>query len=176
MTQYPPPGRREKESAKTCTHCRRALPPVGFPPNRHTSDGLSSWCRECHVQATRRWRAARRAEREGTPPIGEPLSSHPPPAGFSYVRVSSNPDGRETTRCWRAARRAESPKPVQNPAAVGAGAATGHPGIWTALPPRTRSPATFSHGQKKARTLGRKFRAAGRVRLRTPHRFGTTPA
>jgi hypothetical protein len=38
---------------KTCTHCGTILPITSFPPNRRTSDGVSSWCRACSNQATR---------------------------------------------------------------------------------------------------------------------------
>lgn len=49
---------------KTCTHCATAKPPSDFPANRHTRDRLSSWCRACHTQRVREWRAAQRATRE----------------------------------------------------------------------------------------------------------------
>ena len=42
---------------KQCPHCKTFKPIEAFPRNRATSSGLSSWCRECHVAATRRWRA-----------------------------------------------------------------------------------------------------------------------
>src|SRR6266542_5680796 len=42
---------------KWCPHCDRFLESESFPPNRKTQSGRSSWCRECHVAATREWRA-----------------------------------------------------------------------------------------------------------------------
>jgi hypothetical protein len=45
---------------KRCRRCRELKPRSKFPPNRKTRDRLSSWCRECHREATRRWRAANR--------------------------------------------------------------------------------------------------------------------
>jgi hypothetical protein len=43
-----------------CTHCRRLLPAAAFRPNPSLRLGFTSWCRECQVAATRRWRAANR--------------------------------------------------------------------------------------------------------------------
>ncbi len=39
---------------KVCRHCEVSKPVTEFPPNRRCSDGLSSWCRECHREAVRR--------------------------------------------------------------------------------------------------------------------------
>jgi hypothetical protein len=53
---------------KTCRHCSETKPLEDFPPNRRTHDRLSSWCKGCHMQATRQWRVrkavAARAERK----------------------------------------------------------------------------------------------------------------
>jgi hypothetical protein len=46
---------------KTCSHCQRSKPVADFPPNAHIRDGLSSWCRSCHVEATRAWRVREHA-------------------------------------------------------------------------------------------------------------------
>ena len=46
---------------KQCAKCHRRLDVELFPRNRKLSDGLSSWCRECHAEATRAWRAKQRA-------------------------------------------------------------------------------------------------------------------
>jgi hypothetical protein len=46
---------------KTCRHCRVEKPYEDFPRNRKTLDLASSWCKSCHAEACRRWRAARRA-------------------------------------------------------------------------------------------------------------------
>jgi hypothetical protein len=63
---------------KTCRHCHRRQPLADFPRNGHTRDGLSSWCRECHVEATRTWRtrehSAGRRTVSGRPVI-QPSSS-----------------------------------------------------------------------------------------------------
>jgi hypothetical protein len=42
---------------KTCVHCKITRPVADFNRNRHTRDGLSSWCHSCHVEATRAWRS-----------------------------------------------------------------------------------------------------------------------
>jgi transcriptional regulator with XRE-family HTH domain len=52
--------RRTRVSSTTrrkCAHCGRRLPTSAFRPNPKMSDGLDSYCRECHVDLTRRWRA-----------------------------------------------------------------------------------------------------------------------
>jgi hypothetical protein len=46
---------------KTCRHCRVEKPYSEFPRNLKTHDQASSWCKTCHAEATRRYRAARRA-------------------------------------------------------------------------------------------------------------------
>lgn len=48
----PPPA-----TEKRCRHCETQKPVTDFPANRRTKDGLSSWCRSCHYEATRRWKA-----------------------------------------------------------------------------------------------------------------------
>jgi hypothetical protein len=48
---------------KACRHCGQQKPTSEFPGNRRCRDGLSSWCRDCHDEATLRSRA-KRAERE----------------------------------------------------------------------------------------------------------------
>jgi hypothetical protein len=53
----PPAG----AAMKTCRHCRKRQPVTDFPRNAHTRDGLSSWCRSCHVEATRTWRTREHA-------------------------------------------------------------------------------------------------------------------
>jgi hypothetical protein len=44
-------------SENRCTHCGQYKPPSAFPPNDRTRSGRSSWCRPCHVAATKAWRA-----------------------------------------------------------------------------------------------------------------------
>jgi hypothetical protein len=46
---------------KTCVRCRITRPIAEFPRNSQTRDGSSSWCRSCHVEATRAWRAREHA-------------------------------------------------------------------------------------------------------------------
>jgi hypothetical protein len=41
---------------KTCRKCGEEKQAAEFPANRRLRDGLDSWCRECHREATRRWR------------------------------------------------------------------------------------------------------------------------
>jgi hypothetical protein len=42
---------------KTCSKCGEGKQEDEFPPNCRLRDGLDSWCRSCHAQATARWRA-----------------------------------------------------------------------------------------------------------------------
>jgi len=44
-------------ASKRCTHCGETKDREDFPASKVVSDGLSSWCRECHRAATRAWRA-----------------------------------------------------------------------------------------------------------------------
>ncbi len=50
--------------SKTCRKCGVTKQGSEFKPNAKISDGLSSWCRSCHVEATRRWREAHPEEVE----------------------------------------------------------------------------------------------------------------
>ena len=71
---------------KICRHCGERLEVVEFPERRSASDGLSSWCRQCHrenVRAVRR-RQHERARAERQKVIEEGI-----------VRL------REQTRTWR---------------------------------------------------------------------------
>jgi hypothetical protein len=43
---------------KRCPRCGRWLPMEAFRENPRLASGRNSWCRECAVEATRRWRAA----------------------------------------------------------------------------------------------------------------------
>jgi hypothetical protein len=45
---------------KRCRKCGKNKPSLEFRLNARCSDGLSSWCAECHNQATRLWRKRRR--------------------------------------------------------------------------------------------------------------------
>ncbi len=56
------PREKVQRENKACRHCAQVKPLDAFPPSRRTADGLSSWCRACHVERTRRWRADHRAE------------------------------------------------------------------------------------------------------------------
>jgi hypothetical protein len=55
MTGFKPPTHRR------CTRCGGWLPLEDFTANRHMHLGVSSWCRPCHLEATREWRARNRA-------------------------------------------------------------------------------------------------------------------
>ena len=59
-TLYTDSGERncEKPSneAKTCRKCVETKPIGLFRCNPKMRDGLSSWCAECHTDATARWR------------------------------------------------------------------------------------------------------------------------
>jgi hypothetical protein len=47
---------------KRCTRCQGWLPDEAFRPNPKLKSGLSSWCKECQLEETRRWRAEHRDE------------------------------------------------------------------------------------------------------------------
>ena len=57
---------------KTCTKCGARKPISKFAKNRTTKDGLSSWCRECHIIANRAWRSKQ--------PPRPPKRPKPPPS------------------------------------------------------------------------------------------------
>jgi hypothetical protein len=42
---------------KSCTRCTESKPVADFPAYPACRDGLSSWCRTCHLARTRQWRA-----------------------------------------------------------------------------------------------------------------------
>jgi len=50
------------EPTKRCTRCLTILPLDSYGSTPYTRDGLRSECRDCHNEASRRWRAKRRAE------------------------------------------------------------------------------------------------------------------
>lgn len=64
--------------AKTCRKCGKAKPAAEFRPNVRMRDGLSSWCSDCHVEATRRWRAERDrlAEEAAAPRLERERAEH----------------------------------------------------------------------------------------------------
>ena len=43
-----------------CNHCQEWKPEDDFPPNPKMNRGRNSWCRPCHVERTRQWRAEHR--------------------------------------------------------------------------------------------------------------------
>jgi hypothetical protein len=49
------------ENCKACRKCAQEKPTSAFPRNPRCLDGLSSWCKSCHNEATRDWRV-RKAE------------------------------------------------------------------------------------------------------------------
>jgi hypothetical protein len=52
---------------KRCRKCGQVKPSQEFRRNARCLDGLSSWCAECHVEATRPYRQRRReAEAEAS--------------------------------------------------------------------------------------------------------------
>ena len=55
-TRSPEPG-VEKLNGKWCCRCRQWLSPDAFRPNPNYTSGLDSWCRSCHADAVREWRA-----------------------------------------------------------------------------------------------------------------------
>ena len=46
---------------KRCTKCGEWSPFAEFPPQNNVRTGLSSWCRRCHREAVRAYRARRAA-------------------------------------------------------------------------------------------------------------------
>jgi len=52
-----------RDGEKVCAKCRGWAMLADFPSNGRASTGRSSWCRECHRNAVRDWRARNR-ERE----------------------------------------------------------------------------------------------------------------
>ncbi len=64
MRSHTPPTSHKKNresgasipSEKRCAHCGENYPAAAFLSNKRSADGLSSWCRTCHNEATRRWR------------------------------------------------------------------------------------------------------------------------
>jgi hypothetical protein len=42
---------------KTCVRCQSEKPTIDFPKAARTRDHLSSFCKSCHLAATRQWRA-----------------------------------------------------------------------------------------------------------------------
>jgi hypothetical protein len=61
----PPDGKR-------CSRCKRYRPFSDFRPNLKVSTGWDPWCRECHNEAVRRWRAENpeKARPRPVPPTG----------------------------------------------------------------------------------------------------------
>jgi hypothetical protein len=47
-------------AVKICKHCGQRKKEAEFRRSRRNRDGLSSWCGNCHNEATRRWREANR--------------------------------------------------------------------------------------------------------------------
>jgi hypothetical protein len=45
---------------KRCVRCEQTKPLADFTRHKRTSDGLSSWCKDCHNAATREWRRRKR--------------------------------------------------------------------------------------------------------------------
>jgi hypothetical protein len=54
------PGEDPPATHKRCGKCGRERHLTDFPRNARMKGGLSSWCRWCHREATRRWRTKRR--------------------------------------------------------------------------------------------------------------------
>jgi hypothetical protein len=51
----------KSDTEARCTHCGEIKPLSEFPRDKVISTGLSSWCRSCHREASRLWRAKKRA-------------------------------------------------------------------------------------------------------------------
>ena len=50
------------QTHKRCTRCQGWLALEAFRPNPKLKSGLSSWCKDCQLEATQRWRAEHRDE------------------------------------------------------------------------------------------------------------------
>ena len=48
------------DRGKSCSRCGKFLPASEFPSSARTKSGFSSWCRSCHRDAVRKWRAENR--------------------------------------------------------------------------------------------------------------------
>jgi hypothetical protein len=46
----------ESAAILVCKRCKGEKPPNEFPANDRKRNGRSSWCRECHNEATAAWR------------------------------------------------------------------------------------------------------------------------
>jgi hypothetical protein len=88
-----------------CTRCKRLLPTTEFRASPRMRRGYRSWCRECHVDRTRQWRAEHRdaynattrqryqatahvSRRDGARdrvPTAFPVRMVPPPGGCDRV-------------------------------------------------------------------------------------------
>lgn len=80
---------------KICKHCGQWKKDDEFRRNRRNRDGLSSWCAECHNEATRRWReenrerinaAGRVVPRYVYDPVSRSTVANPDPRPKSKVR------------------------------------------------------------------------------------------
>jgi hypothetical protein len=49
---------------KRCTKCGESKDAAEFPRNERCIGRLSSWCRDCHLRASRAWRDKQRERRE----------------------------------------------------------------------------------------------------------------
>jgi hypothetical protein len=77
----------EKLSGKWRCRCREWLSPEAFRPNPNYSCGLDSWCRSCHAEAVREWRAKNReyVERYNAERRAEYRAAHPLPTRACLV-------------------------------------------------------------------------------------------
>lgn len=46
------PHEPQMTGTKTCCHCDRDLPVLAFAVRKAASDGLQSWCRDCHAASS----------------------------------------------------------------------------------------------------------------------------
>ena len=88
-----------RDGLKMCTYCGQWRPPDAFPTNKHLSSGLSSWCTECHRDATRRWRAEHpdQVERANARRRREPLE----PRSCATCGINYAPVRRDQRYCSR---------------------------------------------------------------------------
>lgn len=57
LRPVPGGGWNDPPAEKLCSSCKRWLPLDRFHRNRRLRTGLCSWCKDCGVERTRRWRA-----------------------------------------------------------------------------------------------------------------------
>lgn len=77
----------EKATKKKCSRCRLEKPAEAFGPDPRNSDGLRSWCKTCMNTYSRKWYAARNADK----PKPAPEIRNPPKPPARKRRAREKP-------------------------------------------------------------------------------------